>query len=217
MKIIALMEFIDEKIDHYSLNHSQDELPILKKINRETHSKVLMPRMLSGHMQGNFLMMISKMIEPTNILEIGTYTGYSAICLAQGLNEKGKLITIDINEELENMVRSFFSEAKLDSKIEYKIGNALNIIPELKLGFDLVFIDADKKNYSNYYDLVFDKVNTGGYIIADNVLWSGRVLDSKMDIDTKAIDDFNKKIHADKRVEQMLLPLRDGLMIIRKK
>jgi caffeoyl-CoA O-methyltransferase len=213
------MEFIDEKIEDYALAHSQPESTVLKKLNRETYANVLMPRMLSGHMQGNVLSMLSKMIQPTHILEIGTYTGYSGICLAQGLQENGKLHTIDINEELESMVRSFFKEAGLDNKINYYIGNALDIIPSIQETFDLVFIDADKKNYSNYYDLVFDRVRTGGYIIADNVLWSGKILDApeKMDVDTKAIDAFNKKIHNDTRVEHMLLPVRDGLMIARKK
>jgi predicted O-methyltransferase YrrM len=155
-----------------------------------------MPRMLSGHMQGNLLSMMSKMIQPKQILEIGTYTGYSGICLAQGLPENGKLHTIDINEELELMVRNFFKEAELTNKINYYIGNALHIIPTIKETFDLVFIDADKKNYSAYFDLVFDKVRSGGYIIADNVLWSGKVLypTEKMDSDTIAIDAFNKKI-----------------------
>lgn len=213
------MEFIDEKIEAYALAHSQPESDILKKLNRETHAHVLMPRMLSGHMQGNLLNMLSKMIQPKQILEIGTYTGYSGICLAQGLQEDGKLHTIDINEELELMVRSFFKEAGLTNKINYYIGNALTIIPTIKETFDLVFIDADKKNYSAYYDLVFEKVRSGGYIIADNVLWSGKVLDAseKMDSDTKAIDAFNKKIHTDIRAEHMLLPVRDGLMIVRKK
>lgn len=213
------MEFLDEKIEHYALEYSQPESEVLKKLNRETYAKVLMPRMLSGHMQGNLLSMFSKMIQPKQILEIGTYTGYSAICLAQGLQKEGKLHTIDINAELEKMVRSFFDEAGLTTKINYSIGNALDIIPQLNETFDLVFIDADKKNYSTYYDLVFDKVRSGGFIIADNVLWSGKVLDEKekMDADTKAIDSFNKKIHADSRVEHMLLPVRDGLMIARKK
>lgn len=213
------MDFIDEKIEQYALAHSMEELPILKKINRETNAKILQPRMLSGHMQGNLLSMLSKMIRPKNILEIGTYTGYSGICLVQGLVEDGKLHTIDINNELEKMVRSYFEESGLNNKINYYIGNALGIIPTIKVKFDIVFIDADKKNYSNYYDLVFDNVNHGGYIIADNVLWSGKVLDleKNKDADTIQIDEFNKKIHADKRVEHMLLPVRDGLMIIRKK
>ncbi len=212
------MEIIAEKIDAYALAHSQAETDILKKLNRETHAKILMPRMLSGHMQGNLLTMLSKMIQPKQILEIGTYTGYSGICLAQGLIENGVLHTIDNNEELELMVRKYINEAGLTQKIKYYIGNALDIIPTINENYDLVFIDADKSNYSNYYDLIFDRVNSGGLIIADNVLWSGKILDAvdKMDYDTKAIDDFNKKIHKDTRVEHMLLNIRDGLMIIRK-
>jgi hypothetical protein len=213
------MEFIDEKIEDYSLEYSKPESDILKKINRETFAKVLMPRMLSGHLQGNVLSMFSNMIQPKQILEIGTYTGYSAVCLAEGLQDTGKLHTIDINEELEKNVRGFFEEAGLSNKINYYIGNALNIIPTINETFDIVFIDADKKNYSAYYDLVFDKVRVGGYIIADNVLWSGKVLDeeNKMDAETKAIHLFNKKVNEDTRVENMLLPVRDGLMIARKK
>lgn len=213
------MEFTDGQIENYALAHSQEETAILKKINRETHAKVLSPRMLSGHMQGNFLSMISHMIRPRLILEIGTYTGYSAICLAQGLQPGGTLHTIDVNEELEKMVRANFEEARLGGSIQYHTGNAVEIIPQLHEMFDLVFIDADKKNYSNYYDLVFDKVRSGGYIIADNVLWSGKVLDleKNRDQETQLIDAFNKKVHADTRVEHMLLPLRDGLMIVRKK
>ncbi len=213
------MEFIDEQIETYALAHSQPESAILKKINRDTYANVLMPRMLSGHMQGNLLSMLSTMIQPEQILEIGTFTGYSAICLAHGLKENGKLYTIDINEELEDKVRTFFNEAGLTNNINYYIGNALTIIPTIEITFDLVFIDADKKNYSAYYDLVFDKVRKGGYIIADNVLWSGKVLNvpEKMDADAKAIDAFNKKIHSDHRIEHMLLPVRDGLVIVRKK
>ncbi len=213
------MEFIDENIEQYALAHSQPENSVLSKLNRETHAKVMQPRMLSGHMQGNFLTMISKMVKPDRILEIGTYTGYSAICLAQGLSDNGKLYTIDVNEELEGMVKKYIKEAGLEDKINVLIGDAMKIIPSLKEQFDIVFIDADKKNYSNYYDLVFDKVRSGGYIIADNVLWSGKVLDlqKNKDSDTLLIDAFNKKVHADERVEHMLLPLRDGLMIVRKK
>lgn len=212
------MNFIDENIEAYSLAHSQEESALLKKLNRETHAKVLMPRMLSGHLQGNILTMLSKMIRPKNILEIGTYTGYSAICLAQGLAEGGLLQTIDINEELKEMVQSYVDEAGLKNKINLHVGNALEIIPTLSGTFDIVFIDADKKNYSNYYDLIFEKVNKGGYIIADNVLWSGKVLNpiKSNDIDTLAIDTFNKKVHSDPRVEPNLLPIRDGLMILRK-
>lgn len=216
---LTSMEFIDEKIENYALEHSQVESDVLKKLNRETYAKVIAPRMLSGHMQGNLLSTFSKMIQPEKILEIGTYTGYSGICLAQGLQEGGMLYTIDINEELEKMVRSYFEEAGLTNKVEYYLGNALDIIPTINETFDLVFIDADKKNYAAYYDLVFDKVRSGGYIIADNVLWSGKVLDDEttLDPDTKAIHDYNKKVHNDSRVEHMLLPVRDGLMIARKK
>jgi len=212
------MEFIDEKIEAYALSHSQAESDVLKKLNRETHLKVLSPRMLSGHLQGNFLSMISKMIQPKHILEIGTYTGYSAICLAQGLQEGGKLHTIDSNEQLEKMARSYFQEAGLSNKIDFHIGNALTVIPTLQETFDLVFIDADKKNYSTYYDMIFDRVRPGGYIIADNVLWSGKVLDTQKndDRETVLIDEFNKKIHQDKRVEHQLIPIRDGLMIAKK-
>lgn len=213
------MDFIDDKIENYALAFSQTESDVLKKLNRETYAKVLMPRMLSGHMQGNVLSMLSKMLQPKQILEVGTYTGYSAICLAQGLQEGGKLHTIDINDELERMVRAYIEEAGLTNKINVYVGNALSIIPSINETFDLVFIDADKKNYSAYYDLVFDKVRSGGFIIADNVLWSGKVLEDegKMDPDTKAIHEYNKKIHNDARVEHMLLPVRDGLMIARKK
>jgi len=213
------MNFIDEKIESYSLLHSKPESPLLKKINRETHAKVMMPRMLSGHLQGNVLSMLSKMIQPKNILEIGTYTGYSAICLAEGLQKGGKLHTIDINEELERMVKYFFKEAGMLDRIHFYKGNALNIIPTFDITFDIIFIDADKKNYAAYYDMVFDKVKSGGYIIADNVLWSGKILDApeKMDSDTKSIDLFNKKVNEDDRVENILLPVRDGLMIARKK
>jgi predicted O-methyltransferase YrrM len=175
--------------------------------------------MLSGQVQGRFLSMISHMIKPEAILEIGTYTGYSAICMAEGIRAGGKLYTIDINEELEAMVRKYFKEAGLEEHIEYRIGNALDIIPSLDRMFDMVFIDADKENYLNYYHLVFDKVRTGGYIIADNVLWSGKVIENnnnKTDKDTRALMNFNDYVHQDSRVENMLLPLRDGLMILRK-
>lgn len=212
------MEFIDTAIEAYALQHSDPESEILKKINRDTHAKVMMPRMLSGHMQGNLLKTLSSMIQPKQILEIGTYTGYSAICLAQGLSKEGYIHTIDMNEELENTVKEYFVDAGISDRVKYYIGNALEIIPTINTTFDLVFIDADKKNYSTYYDLIFDKVNIGGYIIADNVLWSGKVVynSHKKDTDTQAIDFFNKKVTQDNRVENMLLPVRDGLMIIRK-
>ena len=172
--------------------------------------------MLSGHVQGRVLSMLSHMINPSRILEIGTYTGYSAICLSEGLAEDGKIYTLDVNEELEDMVRGYFHEAGITSQVEYIIGNALEIIPGLKENFDLVFIDADKINYSNYFDLIIDKVPSGGFIIADNVLWSGKVVGDKIDKDTQAILDFNEKVHNDHRVANVLFPVRDGLMVLRK-
>ena len=212
------MDFLSPGIEAYAIEHTTMETTVLEKLNRETHAKIMMPRMLSGHLQGRALSMFSNMIKPKQILEIGTYTGYSALCLAEGLAEGGKLHTIDINEELETMVRKYFQEAGVEKKINYHIGNALDIIPQIKETFDLVFIDADKENYSNYYNLVFDKVRKGGYIIADNVLWSGKVLDNpaKMDIDTKAIVAYNEKIQNDSRVENVILPVRDGLMVAKK-
>ncbi len=212
------MEFIDEQLAAYVEEHTQSESELLKKINRDTHVNVLMPRMLSGHLQGQVLRMLSLMIQPAKVLEIGTYTGYSALCLAEGLTENGKLITIDINAELEERVRGYFAESSVKQKIEYRIGNALEIIPTLNESFDLVFIDADKSNYSNYFDLCIDKVRKGGYLIADNVLWSGKILMplEKMDKDTLLIHKFNKKIQEDKRVENVLFPIRDGLMVMRK-
>lgn len=210
------MEFLDENILRYAEAHSVKESDLLYKINRETHLSVLKPRMLSGHLQGRILSMISKMIRPDLVLEIGTYTGYSALCMAEGLSDAGRLITIDINEELENRVRGYFNESVYSNKIEYLIGNAQNIIPGLKGPFDLVFIDADKAGYASYYDLVIDKVSPGGFILADNVLWSGKVLDSKPDKDTRYILDFNTKVSEDPRVEHVLVPIRDGILVLRK-
>ena len=210
------MEFIDLQLTEYSEAHTSSESEVLKKISRDTHAKVLMPRMLSGHLQGRFLSMISKMIKPKTILEIGTYTGYSAICLAEGLALGGKLITLDINEELESKVRGYFLEAGLEKVIDYRIGNALKIIPDLQMKIDLAFIDADKENYSTYFDLIIDSVVSGGFLLADNVLWSGKVLDTKPDKDTRAILEFNKKIQSDKRVENVLIPIRDGIVLMRK-
>ena len=210
------MEFLSDDIQKYVEQHTQAESALLKKINRDTHLSVLMPRMLSGHLQGRILSMISKMIRPSNVLEIGTYTGYSAICLAEGIQPNGKLITIDVNEELKDKVIGYFKEAKLMDVIDYQIGDARKIIPTLQESFDLVFIDADKENYGLYFDLVIDQVKSGGYILADNVLWSGKVLDNKPDKDTRAIIEFNQKVNADSRVENVLLPIRDGIMILRK-
>lgn len=210
------MEFIDQRLADYSAEHTTSESILLKKINRDTHANVLKPRMLSGHLQGRFLSMISHMVRPANILEIGTYTGYSAICMSEGLKSGGKLVTIEKNEELETKLRSFFNEAGLSNIVDLRIGNALKILPTLDQSFDLVFIDADKENYSNYFDLVIDKVPAGGYLLADNVLWSGKVVDGSNDKDTRAILEFNKKVQNDHRVENVLLPVRDGIMMMRK-
>ena len=211
------MEFIAEELDNYVCAHTIEESELLKRINRETHLEVLQPRMLSGHFQGRVLSMFSKMIQPECILEIGTYTGYSALCLAEGLKEKGKLITIDINEELENRVRNYFQSSDFKEQIDYRIGDAIKIIPQITEQFDIVFIDADKINYINYYEMVFSKVKIGGYIIADNVLWSGKVADeSKNDKETELLRAYNLLIYKDERVENVLFPIRDGLMIARK-
>lgn len=213
------MDFLPEKIDQYSENHSSPESEVLAKLNRDTQAKILRARMLSGHLQGRTLSMMSHMMHPERILEIGTYTGYSALCLAEGLSEDGILHTIDINEELEDFTQSFFDESEYGNKIKMHIGNAMEIIPELNETWDMVFIDADKDNYSNYYNLVFDQVRSGGFIIADNVLWSGKVVEpvSPQDIDTKALLEFNDMVTKDERVENVLLPIRDGLMVARKK
>lgn len=210
------MEFIDPRLLSYSEAHSTPETPLLRQLNRDTHANVLKPRMLSGHLQGRFLAMVSQMVKPTAILEIGTYTGYSAICLAEGLSPNGRLITIEKNEELEDRLRRTFADAGLTSKIDLRIGNALKILPELEGPFDLVFIDADKENYSNYFELVVDRVRPGGFILGDNVLWSGKVLDDKHDKDTKAILSFNDRVQHDSRVENVLLPIRDGIMVMRR-
>ena len=210
------MDIPDRDLLRYSEEHTTFESELLKKINRDTHTEIPKPRMLSGHLQGRLLAMISRMIKPSAILEIGTYTGYSAICLAEGLSANGRLITLDINEELEGRVRNYFAQAGLEKIIDYQVGNALHIIPTLKATFDLVFIDADKENYSNYFDLIIDKVAIGGFILADNVLWSGKVLDAKPDKETRAILEFNRKIQSDGRVENILFPVRDGVMLIRK-
>lgn len=210
------MDFLPDDLQKYVADHTSPETELLKKLTRDTYAKVLMPRMLSGHVQGRYLAMLSQLIRPENILEVGTYTGYSAICLSEGLRPEGKLVTIDVNEELESRVRNYFSEAGLTEQIDYRIGDAAQIIPALDLTFDLVFIDADKENYSKYYDLVFDKVRPGGLILADNVLWSGMVVKPKPDKDTRALLEFNQKVMADPRVENLLLPLRDGIMMIRK-
>ena len=214
------MEFLTDALQSYCELHSSDESELLKKLNRTTYAQVLQPRMLSGHLQGRFLSMVSALVKPKSILEIGTYTGYSALCLAEGLAEGGKLITIDVNPELEDLVNHFVKEAGFENKIQMIIGDAYQIIRTLPQTFDLVFIDADKASYSKYFDLVIEKVPSGGIILADNVLWSGKVVDEKSlvnDKDTQLIDAFNKKVQADPRVEAVLLPLRDGMMVLRKK
>lgn len=213
------MEFLPKSIDDYACNHTDGEDPVLYELNRATNQKILQPRMLSGHLQGKILEMFSKMIQPKFILEIGTYTGYSAICLAKGLTENGKLLTIDINEELEDFTRSFFVKAGIEDKIDFRIDNAVNVVGGIEDEIDLVFIDADKENYSNYFDLVIDKVRPGGYIIADNVLWSGKVVQdiNPKDKETKGIVGYAKKVNEDNRVENVLMPVRDGLLISRKK
>ena len=214
------MDFLPQNINDYCENHTSPESDLLARLNRETHAKVLQARMLSGHIQGRVLSMFSQMMRPDNILEIGTYTGYSALCLIEGLTEKGKIITIDVNEELEDFTRKFFNESPLAHKIDYRIGDAGVIIPTLSETFDIVFIDADKMNYQKYYDLVIDKVRVGGYIISDNVLWSGKVANiqegKKIDKDTQNLLNFNKMCHDDPRTENLLMPIRDGLMISRK-
>tara|TARA_R110002072_G_scaffold256037_11_gene414838 strand:+ start:609 stop:1250 length:642 start_codon:yes stop_codon:yes gene_type:complete len=212
------MEFLDEELENYVKNHCTPENEVLKELNRETNLKVLQPRMLSGHLQGRVLSMFSKMIQPKRILEIGTYTGYSAICMAEGLSENGELHSIDINEELHEFCKKYIEKAGFQNQIRLYVGDAIDIIPQIKQDWDLVFIDADKENYSNYYQLLIDKLPSGAFIIADNVLWSGKVINDykKLDEETKALVDFNKMVQNDARVENVLFPVRDGLMVIRK-
>ncbi|PKR81005.1 methyltransferase [Brumimicrobium salinarum] len=213
------MEFLKQELEDYVNAHTSNESDTLAELNRQTHIKVLQPRMLSGHLQGRTLSMFSKMIRPKRILEIGTYTGYSAICLAEGLDEDGMLLTLDVNYELEDMVNEYINKAGYSNKIKMIVGDAMEIVPTLDLDFDLVFIDADKTNYSNYYDLLIKDLPSGSIIIADNVLWSGKVIapTKKNDKDTEALKIFNQKIQDDPRVENVLMPIRDGLMVIRKK
>jgi len=220
MTIITDMDIVDKNIQEYCDRISSPETEVLKELNRETYAKVLSPRMLSGHFQGRLLSMLSHMIRPNRILEIGTYTGYSAICMAEGLAENGKLITIDVNPELETRIRNYISKAGMENKIQFIVGDAYQIIRTLPDNFDMVFIDADKQNYKKYYDLVIDRVNPGGFIISDNVLWSGKVVDEvslAKDKDTINLNAFNEYVSADTRVEKILLPVRDGLLIARKK
>lgn len=211
------MDFLPEKLSDYVENHSQPEPELLQKLNRETHQKIVQPRMLSGHLQGRLLSFISKLANPKYILEVGTYTGYSALCLAEGMQKSGEIHTIDINEELKTLQRRYFDQSGYGDRIFQYTGNALEIIPGFEEKFDLAFIDADKENYCNYFELIVPKMNPGGLILTDNVLWSGKVIEPLKadDIDTKGILEFNKLANSDKRVESILLPIRDGVMMSR--
>ena len=211
------MDFIPRELQDYAERHTSPENEVLQHISRETHAKVLQPRMLSGHLQGRLLSMFSNMIKPDRKLEIGTYTGYSAVCLSEGLSSGGRLFTIDVNEELEDRVRGYFEKAGIDEKITYLIGDAREIIPTLNERWDLVFIDADKLSYLQYYEMVIDNMNKDGYIIADNVLWSGKIVEDASDKKTEAMRQFNDMVMNDDRVENILLPVRDGLMVMRRK
>lgn len=210
-------EFINKDIQDYIESNSQLESDILKELNRETHLKILNPRMLSGSYQGRLLSLISKILKPKMVLEIGTYTGYSAICIAEGLDKNGVIDTIDINEELQDIQKRFFDKSGYRNQINQHIGNALDVIPKINKSFDLVFLDADKENYINYFHLVIDKIISGGILISDNVLWSGKVADKKSsDLITQNLREFNNLVNNDKRLETIILPVRDGLSICRK-
>ncbi|OIQ27919.1 MAG: methyltransferase [Bacteroidetes bacterium MedPE-SWsnd-G2] len=213
------MHFIPEALDDYVVKHSEDEPLLLQKLTRETYQKILQPRMLSGHYQGRILSMISKLVNPKNILEIGTYTGYSALCLCEGMQNEGTLHTIDINEELFDFQRSFFDRSEFGPQIIQHLGNAIDVIPTLTNTFDLIFIDADKPNYPEYFKLLIEKLNPGGILLSDNVLWSGKVIEplDPKDKSTKAVLDYNKLLKEDDRLETVLLSIRDGLTISRKK
>lgn len=213
------MHFLPEELDDYIVAHSAKEPELLAKLNRETHQKVLQPRMLSGHYQGRILSLLSKIIMPKNILEIGTYTGYSALCLAEGLSRNGVLHTIDVNEELYDLQRKYFDLSGYGKQIVQHLGDATEIISEIDTIFDLVFIDADKPNYPKYYELIVDKLNPGGVILSDNVLWSGKVIEKVKndDLSTHALLKYNKLLNEDDRLETVILPIRDGLTLSRKK
>ena len=213
------MDFTNIELEKYIVNHIDEEDKLLQEITRETHIKTMHPRMLSGHIQGKILEMISYMISPNNILEIGTFTGYSAICLSKGLTKNGKLTTIEVNDELEKFTLNFFNKSKNKDKIDFLIGDALKIIPKLDIEFDLVFIDGEKSSYVKYYEICLPKVKQGGFILADNTLWSGKVLEKKIknnDYFTKGIIEFNKHIKSDNRVDKVILPIRDGITVLRK-
>lgn len=211
------MDFLSEKIDHYVTSHSEDEPQLLQELSHETWQKIMVPRMLSGHFQGRVLSMISKLVNPKNILEIGTYTGYSALCMAEGMQKNGTLHTIDKNEELLDFQKKYFDKSPFKDQIKQYVGQALDVLSKLDEKFDLVFIDADKSNYSNYFHAIIDKMNKGGVILSDNVLWSGKVIEEiqPKDVDTPALIEYNKLLKNDVRVETVLLPIRDGLTISR--
>ena len=213
------MYFLPEQLDDYVVAHSDSEPELLQQLTRETYQKILQPIMLSGPYQGRVLSMISKLINPKCILELGTFTGYSTLCLAEGLSKDGKIHTIDINEELEDFSRKYFNKSNYGSQITQLIGNALDIIPQIDLEFDLVFIDADKPNYSNYFHLIIDKLKPNGIILSDNVLWHGKVIEklNPKDVSTKAVLEYNTLLKNDPRIETVVLPIRDGLTISRKK
>ena len=208
---------MNELIENYCEQHTTNVSDVLQELERVTNLRTMQPHMLSGALQGEFLILLSKMIAPKLAIDIGTFTGYSALCLAQGLAPNGVLHTIDIDEEKENLVLSFIEKANMKDKVKYHLGSAIDVISTIEGEIDLVFIDADKENYPNYFDLIIDRVRSGGLIIADNVLWKGKILNENMDKKTLLIDAFNKKVNADNRVENILLPLRDGLMVMRKK
>ncbi len=210
------MDFLPENIQKYISDISQSESPILKELNRYTNSKVILPRMLSGHVQGRFLSMISKLVNPEIIVEVGTYTGYSCLCLAEGLKKNGKIITIEKDEEFASIAKKFFDRSKYKEKISLLIDDATNVIENISKKIDLVFIDADKVNYSKYYDMLFPKLKNGGLIVADNVLWSGKVTQKVIDDETQSIKNFNIKVKNDERVENLIVGIRDGIMVCQK-
>jgi caffeoyl-CoA O-methyltransferase len=211
------MHFLSDELENYIEQHSQNEPELLAQLNKETYQKILLPRMLSGHFQGRVLSMLSKLIRPINILEIGTYTGYSALCLCEGIQENGVLHTIDIKEELIDFQRKYFDKSPWGNQIFQHLGEAIDIIQILDLKFDLVFIDADKENYIHYFHLILPKMNKGGIILSDNVLWSGKVLETLQhnDISTKVLLEYNLLLKNDSRIETVLLPIRDGLTVSR--
>jgi predicted O-methyltransferase YrrM len=211
------MHFISQELEDYIEQHSEKEPDLLAALNKETYQKMLLPRMLSGHFQGRVLSMLSKLIRPVNILEIGTFTGYAALCLCEGMQENGQLHTIDIKEELATIQRKYFDKSPWGNQIFQHLGEAIHIIPTLELKFDLVFIDADKENYLNYFEMILPKMNKGGIILSDNVLWSGKVLEplQKNDVSTKVLLEYNQLLKNDPRVETVLLPIRDGLTVSR--